>query len=121
MFCSGSHGVVGKEVSNMNRRTRMTAVHLQNSQYASNAIKDLPSALIFQLFHVWSRMAAYKKAVRQEKEPPTFLPEDGYKQLPEWDTWVVNKGRHLAMKRTVMHIGGQVGATLIVPNRTVLP
>lgn len=74
-----------------------------------------PPALVIQLFYVWSRMVAYKKAVRQEKEPPTFLAEDGYTPLPEWDAWVANKGRHLALKRTVMHIGGQVGANCAEP------
>lgn len=61
-----------------------------------------------QLFQVWSRMTLYKKAVREEREPPTFLPENGYASLPEWDAWVANKGRHLEMKRKVIHIGGQV-------------
>lgn len=53
-------------------------------------------------------MTLYKKAVREEREPPTFLPEDGYTSLPEWDAWVANKGRHLELKRRVIHIGGQV-------------
>lgn len=56
----------------------------------------------------------YKKAVRQEREPPTFLPEDGYNSLPEWDAWVSNKGRHLELKRKVIHIGGQVRRTALV-------
>lgn len=61
-----------------------------------------------QLFQVWSRMSLYKKAVREEREPPVFLPENGYTVLPEWDAWVANKGRHLELKRKVIHIGGQV-------------
>eukprot|EP00752_Nemacystus_decipiens_P009941 g8865.t1 len=64
--------------------------------------------IVSLLFHVWSRMTRYKKAVREEREPPTFLPEDGYTSLPEWDAWVANKGRHLELKRNVIHIGGQI-------------
>eukprot|EP00903_Cladosiphon_okamuranus_P014275 g13258.t1 len=64
--------------------------------------------IVSLLFQVWSRMVLYKKAVREGREPPTFLPENGYASLPEWDAWVANKGRHLEMKRRVIHIGGQI-------------
>ena len=53
-------------------------------------------------------MTLFKKAVREERQTPTFLPEDGYRALPEWDAWVAAKGRHLELKRRVVHIGGQV-------------
>lgn len=53
-------------------------------------------------------MTQFKKAVQEERQTPTFSPEDGYKVLPEWDAWVAAKGRHLELKRRVVHIGGQV-------------
>lgn len=77
-----------------------------NSNMGSTTLFVAPYA--FQLFHVWSRMTLYKKAVREERVPPTFLPENGYTSLPEWEAWVANKGRHLELKRKVFHIGGQV-------------
>ncbi|CAM9599517.1 unnamed protein product [Scytosiphon promiscuus] len=64
--------------------------------------------IVSLLFQVWSRMVLFKKAVREERETPTFLPEAGYRSLPEWDMWVASKGRHLALKRRVMHTGSQI-------------
>lgn len=53
-------------------------------------------------------MIKFKKALREEGEPPTFPPEDGFKPLPEWDTWVSTRGRRLALKLQVKKTGSQV-------------
>lgn len=53
-------------------------------------------------------MVVFKRAARAGTEVPTFAPEKGYKKLPEWDSWVADKGRRTVLKREVVLRGGQV-------------
>ena len=53
-------------------------------------------------------MVRFKNAAREQREIPSFLPENGYEVLPEWNSWVAGKGKRFAKKRQVMRRGGQV-------------
>lgn len=61
-----------------------------------------------QLFHMWYRMAEFKKAVKNETAIPEFTVNNGHRFLPEWESWVRDQGSRSILKRGVLRRGGQV-------------
>jgi len=57
--------------------------------------------IVHLAFHVWSRLAKFKKAVRNFENPPKF----GKPQLPEWDAYVLLFTRRKVRKRKAEKVG----------------